>query len=81
MPRKPRIFVEGGVYHVYNRVASGEDVFADPNEAIELIEIIADGKIYRQYLNPGDAPEAFFTIAADQVTAREYCNLHGLWKA
>lgn len=48
---------------------------------IEFIEIIADGKIYRQYLNPGDAPEAVFTIAADQVTAREYCNLHGLWKA
>jgi superoxide reductase len=42
---------------------------------------MADGKVYRQYLNPGDAPEAFFTIAADQVTAREYCNLHGLWKA
>jgi superoxide reductase len=48
---------------------------------IELIEIIADGKVYRQYLNPGDAPQAFFPIAADQVTAREYCNLHGLWKA
>jgi superoxide reductase len=48
---------------------------------IEFIEIIADGKVYRQYLNPGDAPEAFFNVAADQVTAREYCNLHGLWKA
>lgn len=48
---------------------------------IELIEIIADGKIYRQYLNPGDAPEAVFMIAAANVTAREYCNLHGLWKA
>ena len=29
---------------------------------------------------PGDTPEAFFAIDADQVTAREYCNLHGLWK-
>jgi len=48
---------------------------------IEFIEIMADGKVYRQFLNPGDAPEAFFNIAADQVTAREYCNLHGLWKA
>ena len=48
---------------------------------IEFVEIIADGKVYRQYLNPGDTPEAFFAIAADQVTAREYCNLHGLWKA
>ncbi len=48
---------------------------------IEWIEIIADGKAYRQFLNPGDAPEAEFKIVADQVTARAYCNIHGLWKA
>ncbi|MEE4166012.1 MAG: desulfoferrodoxin [Desulfocapsaceae bacterium] len=48
---------------------------------IEWIEIIADGKAYRQFLQPGDTPEAFFNIQADQVSAREYCNLHGLWKA
>ena len=47
---------------------------------IEWIELIADGKAYRQFLNPGDTPEATFNIDADQVTAREYCNLHGLWK-
>ncbi len=47
---------------------------------IEWVEIIADGKAYRQFLNPGEAPEATFNIEADQVTAREYCNLHGLWK-
>jgi superoxide reductase len=47
---------------------------------IEWIEIIADGKAYRQFLNPGQAPEATFNISAEQVTAREYCNLHGLWK-
>ena len=48
---------------------------------IEFIEICADGKYYVQFLNPGDAPEATFKIDADQVTAREFCNLHGLWKA
>jgi superoxide reductase len=48
---------------------------------IEFIELIADGKVYRQDLNPGDTPEAFFCVDADQVTAREFCNLHGLWKA
>ena len=47
---------------------------------IEWIEIIADGKAYRQFLKPGDAPEAIFDIDAQQVAAREYCNLHGLWK-
>lgn len=46
---------------------------------IEWIELIADGKSYRQYLNPGEAPEAFFNITAQKVIAREYCNIHGLW--
>ncbi|GAB1409122.1 desulfoferrodoxin [Desulfovibrionales bacterium] len=47
---------------------------------VEWIELIADGKVYRQYLSPGQAPEAEFCLEATQVTAREYCNLHGLWK-
>ena len=47
---------------------------------IEWIEIIADGKAYRQFLKPRDVPEAVFNIEAEQVTVREYCNLHGLWK-
>jgi superoxide reductase len=47
---------------------------------IEWIEILADGKIYRKYLKPGDAPEAEFCIKADSVTAREYCNVHGHWR-
>ena len=48
---------------------------------IEWIELLADGKAYRQFLNPGDAPEAEFCVQADPVTAREYCNVHGLWKS
>lgn len=48
---------------------------------IEWIELIVKDKVYRQHLNPGEAPEAFFCIEADAVTAREYCNLHGHWKA
>ena len=48
---------------------------------IEWIELIADGKAYRQFLKPGEAPEATFEIMAEKVTAREYCNVHGLWKA
>jgi superoxide reductase len=47
---------------------------------IQWVEIIADGKAYRQFLNPGQAPEAVFMVEADTVVAREYCNLHGLWK-
>jgi superoxide reductase len=48
---------------------------------IEWIEILADGKICRQYLAPGAPPEATFAVEAADITAREYCNLHGLWKA
>jgi superoxide reductase len=48
---------------------------------IEWIELIADGKAYRQFLKPGQAPEAEFCVDAKQVSAREYCNVHGLWKA
>jgi len=48
---------------------------------IEWIEVIADGKAYREFLNPGDSPEALFCVEADTITAREYCNLHGHWKS
>ncbi len=57
---------------------------AHPMEAehyIEWIELLADGKSYTQFLNPGEAPEAVFNLTADKVTAREFCNLHGHWKA
>ena len=57
---------------------------AHPMEAahwIQWIEIIADGRSYHKFLNPGDAPEAEFCINANSVIAREYCNLHRHWKA
>ena len=47
---------------------------------IEWIEVIADGRAYRQFLNPGDAPEAEFAVEAGQVSARELCNKHGMWE-
>ncbi len=48
---------------------------------IEWIELVADGKAYRQFLKPGDAPTATFNVSAKKLTAREFCNLHGLWSA
>ena len=48
---------------------------------IEWIECIAGEKVYRQFLKPGDAPEATFPVKADFIAVRAYCNLHGLWKA
>lgn len=52
-----------------------------PEHYIEWIELVADGISYRAFLKPGEAPEAFFSVKATSVYAREYCNLHGLWKA
>jgi superoxide reductase len=48
---------------------------------IEWIELIADGIAFRAFLKPGDSPTAEFKVSASRVTAREYCNLHGLWKS
>ncbi len=48
---------------------------------IEWIELVADGRVSRQFLNPGDTPEAMFCACAKKVTARAYCNLHGLWRS
>ena len=47
---------------------------------IEFIELVADGICYRKFLKPGDIPEALFCVKAENAYAREYCNLHGLWK-
>lgn len=47
---------------------------------IEWIELIDDNQAYRQYLKPDDAPEAEFCVQTANVSARAYCNLHGLWQ-
>ena len=69
--------VEGGV-----KVKVGD--VAHPMEEkhfIEWVEVIADGKAYQEFLCPTQAPEAVFNIQADKISARAYCNLHGLWKS
>ena len=48
---------------------------------IEWVQVIADGRAYRIFLKPGGQPEGAFVSDLGSVTAREYCNLHGLWKA
>jgi superoxide reductase len=47
---------------------------------IEWIQIFTDGKACRKFLKPGDKPEAEFNVKADNIIARELCNVHGLWK-
>ena len=49
---------------------------------IQMIEIIADDCVCREYLKAGDAPQAIFNfkVSPKNLIAREICNLHGLWK-
>jgi superoxide reductase len=47
---------------------------------IEWIEVIDGESVQRRFLKPGERPEATFAGVGEGVTAREYCNLHGLWK-
>jgi len=47
---------------------------------IEWIELISENQILRKYLAPGQKPEAVFYTKETDVYAREFCNLHGLWK-
>jgi len=48
---------------------------------IEFIEVITTAGVYRKSLKPGEAPEAEFKVQGNVLSVREYCNLHGLWKA
>jgi superoxide reductase len=47
---------------------------------IEWIELSAGDTNYKVFLNPGEAPKAFFPVDAIAVNVRAFCNLHGLWK-
>lgn len=49
---------------------------------IQFIELVCEHGVVRKYLKPGEAPEAVFDCGCSEgFSAREHCNLHGLWKA
>jgi len=57
---------------------------AHPMEAehyIEWIEVITEHRVYRKHLEPGQEPVAEFCLEAQNLSARAYCNVHGLWKS
>jgi superoxide reductase len=70
-------YVQGGV-----KVTVGSVLHPmEDKHFIEWIELLAGDKVLRQYLKPGVPPVAFFEgVTAKSVTAREYCNLHGVWR-
>lgn len=48
---------------------------------ISWIELSDDGKCCRQFLEPGERPEAVFNVHGRSVVARAYCSAHGLWRS
>jgi superoxide reductase len=53
----------------------------DKEHYIEFVELIADGRVCRKALKPGDKPEFEFSSKPEKYTARAYCNQHSLWKS
>ena len=47
---------------------------------IEWIELTVDGTVYKKFLTPSEQPEARFEVAEGKdISAREMCNIHGVW--
>jgi superoxide reductase len=69
--------VDGGIKVKVGSVAHP----MQPEHYIEWIQVLVGDASYRAFLEPGQAPEATFPVSGDGVVAREYCNLHGLWRA
>jgi superoxide reductase len=62
------------------RVGSVEHPMEDAHY-IQWIEVISNGRTYRKFLKPGDKPESEFDVKPGNVQAREFCNVHGLWRS
>lgn len=63
------------------KVTVGEDIHPMAEDHyIQWIELVEGSISQIKFLNPGEEPVAVFKSAADSVSARAYCNTHGLWK-
>lgn len=53
----------------------------DDGHYIEWIEVHTKNKVYRKYLKSGEKPQAVFKIDEEIIAVKEYCGIHGLWRA
>ena len=63
------------------KIGQNQDHPMEEKHYIEWIQLITIDGMYRKFLHPGEKPHALFKIHEDPVGAREYCNIHGLWKS
>jgi len=74
-------YVEKTADGIIVKVGQNQDHPMEEKHYIEWIQVIDDDTAYRKFLKPGDKPQAAFEIKSDEIIAREYCNVHGLWKS
>jgi len=75
-------FVEEKDGGILVKVGQNQDHPMLDKHYIKFIEVLTKDKVCRAELKPGDAPQAWFNVKKeDVIEAREWCNLHGLWKA
>lgn len=70
--------VDGGVMIKVGSVAHP----MEEKHYIVFVEVLTKGQVFRAELAPNQAPEALFSVKLEDILeVREYCNVHGLWKA
>ena len=75
-------YIEKTANGVLVKIGQNQDHPMEEKHFIEWIQVTADSKSYRKFLKPGDKPQAKFEVESDNnIEAREYCNIHGLWKS
>jgi superoxide reductase len=76
----PKVTVEGNIVTV--EVGSAPHPMI-PEHYIQWIYLLTEHGGQRKCLTPDDEPKAIFALAEGDkaLSAFEYCNLHGLWKA
>lgn len=74
-------FIEKTNNGILVKVGQNQDHPMEEKHYIQWIQVLVNGYSYRKFLKPGDKPQAEFEIKTDKLEAREYCNVHGLWKS
>jgi superoxide reductase len=74
-------FIEKTKDGILVKVGQNQDHPMEEKHYIEWIQVITDNATYRKFLKPGEKSQAKFELKADNIKAREYCNIHGLWKS
>ncbi len=70
--------VDGGIEVVVGEIEHP----MEEKHYVQFIEVLTQDKVLREELKPGQRPAACFNLSLSDVQeVREYCNIHGLWKA